>query len=856
MAEAIHLDYIPISEEEVEECVATYERLMKEVQEEWEIESRKYEETLANPTGDGDPIPRRNYANPTGTIQDPSLFPYHDSCYALLDCYDGLYVEDEEMMEQPIPSNSIKPSLSAHPAHGWVEPPRIENVDDGFDQEDDDNESAPFLLCTAQSIMGVLFHRQKDPRSFDVIDKLPEHVTNSLCQRLLQDSKFQRLRENSGLLSDTWNVVLSLSECSPTASGLPSDPKQRLNLLLRLLKHAMSELQRDHMLASAIVARLAMDDSLGDAAVLRRVLTIMASEYIGYSDFDWNDPDHHSCKLWKFLFAVLNIALEKDEFLTQDVAITIAGFSRFVYWREFGHLLETKDATKRRTSTATSAGFSTQSETNHVSSHEQILSLHLKRALVASRMEEQDDLDDTAAGGRAQTPTRLLLCMIDALGRRGECELDRLANATLNEENERWLAKCLDSYYNCIRVLVSIAQNSLGMLPTSERFFQIASTLVPSITASLVYVAKSGPLDPRSIMSGTLSNSGLCFIGEPFLPQMESFVRSPFRLADRIRNATKYARDQRTLMPVDPIYNPIHDQPISFESCCLELSHMVNLSFALRKALHGQPHDDIQKAVRDLFVRDGIYLTIAGMGYGDVVVWCRFRVEPLDPVLHNYEFNHILPDDVESDDDSEDEAEDSWEEMWNKPIHWAQNETENIKAGELWCHFNFQLMAMRVALEDPWSPESHMSFSCGFRKAAQETALCLGRYQFPREVVEAIISYLPRQAWPEDRQFNDMHTRSLGIEPFYSGTVKEHAAFCRAIADGSYKSSQDVQTQLVDVTTEGDWDDVEDDDDEGSWESIDTEEERAMADTNPTETTMTQAITQYMREHRIKAPDF
>jgi hypothetical protein len=36
-------------------------------------------------------IPRRNYYNPQGTVQDPSLHPYHDAFYILLDAYDCFY---------------------------------------------------------------------------------------------------------------------------------------------------------------------------------------------------------------------------------------------------------------------------------------------------------------------------------------------------------------------------------------------------------------------------------------------------------------------------------------------------------------------------------------------------------------------------------------------------------------------------------------------------------------------------------------------------------------------------------------------------------------------------------------------
>jgi hypothetical protein len=44
-------------------------------------------------------IPRRNYFNPQGIVQDASLYPYHDAFYNLIDAYDCLYPPGQE---QPI----------------------------------------------------------------------------------------------------------------------------------------------------------------------------------------------------------------------------------------------------------------------------------------------------------------------------------------------------------------------------------------------------------------------------------------------------------------------------------------------------------------------------------------------------------------------------------------------------------------------------------------------------------------------------------------------------------------------------------------------------------------------------------
>jgi hypothetical protein len=104
-----------------------------------------------------------------------------------------------------------------------------------------------------------------------------------------------------------------------------------------------------------------------------------------------------------------------------------------------------------------------------------------------------------------------------------------------------------------------------------------------------------------------------------------------------------------------------------------------------------------------------------------------------------------------------------------------------VLAGELWGHFNFSLLAMVCAWKEPWNPESHASFSSQFRNASRTLALCLGRQcggggtgssTFPSEVVRSIISYLPREAWPEDQFFcwhHDCCVKQMAVQMFDEG---------------------------------------------------------------------------------------
>jgi hypothetical protein len=81
--------YRRLQEIEVVRAVGEIKETMQNIEKQWDEEVSKYEETVMIQTDDRPTEQlRRNYRNPAGIIEDPSLFPYHSACYALLDCYD------------------------------------------------------------------------------------------------------------------------------------------------------------------------------------------------------------------------------------------------------------------------------------------------------------------------------------------------------------------------------------------------------------------------------------------------------------------------------------------------------------------------------------------------------------------------------------------------------------------------------------------------------------------------------------------------------------------------------------------------------------------------------------------------
>lgn len=82
--------YRRMPEIEVLRAVSEIKDAMRALEKRWDEEVAKYEETIMVRTDDDKSrcLLRRNYPNDAGIVDDTSLFPYHDACYAMLDCYE------------------------------------------------------------------------------------------------------------------------------------------------------------------------------------------------------------------------------------------------------------------------------------------------------------------------------------------------------------------------------------------------------------------------------------------------------------------------------------------------------------------------------------------------------------------------------------------------------------------------------------------------------------------------------------------------------------------------------------------------------------------------------------------------
>jgi len=100
--------YEPIPYELIEEEMEVFAQVQASMDQLWEEECQKYEETMQVVVdGKNLTVPRRNYFNEEGVVKDETLYPYDTVYYPLIDAYDCLY---EEGQDQPISKNALRPN--------------------------------------------------------------------------------------------------------------------------------------------------------------------------------------------------------------------------------------------------------------------------------------------------------------------------------------------------------------------------------------------------------------------------------------------------------------------------------------------------------------------------------------------------------------------------------------------------------------------------------------------------------------------------------------------------------------------------------------------------------------------------
>ena len=293
---------------------------------------------------------QRNRPNINGVIVDPMMFPYHNALYPLLDCYDsikqegdttnpydaispsvapdplsrnrhrrskfsprfdpsGFHIEELEFLEGHLPNSAIAIRETLMPTNRRVD--YLQYISDGRRVEPDEvveaaqprEDDAAF---SRPRFWKILMNQKTNLSSSNVSLGPDDEGTGEdddeevqIMAKNARDFSFLSWWENE--IKSNKPLSVDLESKMPASTPIlgeysveclfATSPDDANLLLLRVLKHAMSDLQRDFKLARAILLLIAdlhlIDDkstsqqaSNDGIETLRRLLIIISSEYI------------------------------------------------------------------------------------------------------------------------------------------------------------------------------------------------------------------------------------------------------------------------------------------------------------------------------------------------------------------------------------------------------------------------------------------------------------------------------------------------------------------------------------------------------------------------------------------------
>ena len=202
-------------------------------------------------------VPNRNYANEKGIVVDKNLFPYHSACYPLLDMYELLYTAKEESVPGQNPDNIVWPSNR--------------NLIDEF--ENPDEAVAGVLRTSREAITQTLLH---DEEQEFAMNSVGFNQGFAVCAALLRHYRHRDFLSYLHATDDSSDATVSdNTQSNMGLRGFPQNPKERNSLLLKLLMHSMSDLQRDLRLSMIIVYRMVQWKLFDDADFFKQFLAVL-----------------------------------------------------------------------------------------------------------------------------------------------------------------------------------------------------------------------------------------------------------------------------------------------------------------------------------------------------------------------------------------------------------------------------------------------------------------------------------------------------------------------------------------------------------------------------------------------------
>lgn len=390
----------------------------------------------------------------------------------------------------------------------------------------------------------------------------------------------------NGYLPNSLDAILTSMNNLERIEDFPGPPSNKIEILLKLLRHSMSDLQSDYRLASHVIKQFKKWNYFMVADIFRKVISIVLAErkYCNgnCSRVDNNSEEQdHDCTAWTHLAQSIGAGIAScGSGFTREHALIVAAAVKLTYDEA------NPGAGLREDNVALGIqnGASAQ------------VKMKLKQALYLWKRTDFDDYDSDHEEKQVREiiPYHFFGSLIKHLGESVMKDRLSLQKHDISDVSGRLLRlNKIKSIQNTIATFAFLGELSTRRLPVNSDSIRFCSTLIQTIVTAYV-----GPMTFSIDLLKYRAN------GQPDLPS----IIDP----NRYSNAILASRFHRKVPVFEEIVGII------------------------------RPPNDIFDVIRCLFSRSLVDILHACCGYGDCLVWLGGEITAHDPLLFVHEYNYPI----------------------------------------------------------------------------------------------------------------------------------------------------------------------------------------------------------------------
>jgi len=791
-----------------------------EVEREWKAELAIYERG-AGSDGDG-ARDDRNYANDDRRVVHKNLFPYHDAFYPLLDVYYHLH---ESTHPLGATNDDVRPENHPSPMYDVASRRELEIGETPIPGHMNNSAHAicmallPRYRCKA----GVWDCYDQEENRFDptvTIGSVLSSWEDEICSG--NDLEESPMRSNAGFVSESSD----LWEFGPQRLLFSSDKAEVGRLLIKVFRHALSDLAKDHLLGQAAI-NLMMEfrvfgcgspggfdhDSEGCISRLAQFLASFASEYVTGCDWychtrylddvegageegvddDGPQPPSHYCSDWQQIIRSLaNVIAFSIPFILEGHAELITAF----VLNEYDSISEAAarvDAQYFECGVAQEDEVATSGLTNKLDATavlKQNLFYHNNTSGIAGAAALQTTANDEGHDVPEQFRMSMVKSLVEglfdhALGDRHRLKyLAKESCCALCGKSGAFLTRCTGckSVFYCdvdcqrahrkehkafCKTIDAVGEEDFDGARNDllRKSAQSYHNCIRALVAIGEYTIRRLPPNTRTAeLGGTIVRAIVLgsIDGDPSKSGNTDYVGDGI-IGYEDKNLICPTRLADAVLNADEILRrPTESFP---ESASIE---------TIAKAiLGGVLPQDAQDVVRGMFIRDLVDVRVAGFGYIDFLVWCGLPIIPMDPLLYDHAIHYPSVDE-------------------DRP--WVSDEEgKDLSGYEIASRIDFSILMLQRAWNAPWTPKSHKTFSTHHKAAMKALAIIAWKFGMPNEISLRVNAFLPRSWWPDDRKQCWCHDCQL-LD--LSTSLRDKVTAREASSSQSPSLPQDVPQQL------------------------------------------------------------